>query len=94
MVGVIFAPRYLGEDSLEGVVAHLNHLLRIAGEDHVALGSDWDGFVRPVRQLQSPADLPSLTEALLRAGHSPQVVHKILGDNVLRMLRAAPPVAF
>lgn len=93
VIGVIFAPRYLGQDSLDGVVAHLGHLLNVAGEDAVALGSDWDGFVRPVRQLKSPADLPSLTEALLRAGQTPAVVHKILGDNVLRMLRAAPPVA-
>jgi membrane dipeptidase len=93
VVGVIFAPRYLGQDSLEGVVAHLSHLLSVAGEDAVALGSDWDGFVRPVRQLKSPADLPSLTEALLRAGMTPAVVHKILGDNVLRMLRAGPPVS-
>jgi len=45
-----------------------------------------------VRNLTSPADLPSLTEALLRAGQPARVVHKILGDNVLRMLRAAPPV--
>jgi membrane dipeptidase len=93
VVGVIFAPRYLGQDHLDGVVAHLTHLLRIAGEDAVALGSDWDGFIRPVGALKSPADLPCLTEALLRAGQTPEVVHKILGDNVLRMLRAAPPLA-
>jgi membrane dipeptidase len=92
VVGVIFAPRYLGQDSLDGVVAHLAHLVRVAGEDAVALGSDFDGFVRPVRNLTSPADLPGLTEALLRAGQPARVVHKILGDNVLRMLRAAPPV--
>lgn len=93
VVGVIFAPRYLGQDSLDGVVAHLQHLLRVAGPDAVALGSDFDGFVRPVKNLASPADLPSLTEALLRAGQSSTVVHKILGDNVLRMLRQAPPLS-
>ena len=66
-------------------------VLQIAGEDAVALGSDWDGFVQPTRGLGSPAELPNLTEALLRAGVSAQVVHKILGDNVLRVLEAVPP---
>ncbi|HNN97629.1 MAG TPA: dipeptidase [Pseudomonadota bacterium] len=93
VIGVIFAPRYLGQDGLEGVVAHLTYLLRIAGEDAVGLGSDWDGAVRPTRGLESPAQLPNLTEALLRAGVPPTTVHKILGENVLRALAAAPPVA-
>lgn len=91
VIGVIFAPRFVGSDGIAGVVAHLLHLLQIAGEDAVALGSDWDGFVRPTRGLGSPAELPNLTEALLRAGVSAAVVHKILGDNVLRVLEAVPP---
>ena len=80
----------MGQDGLDGVVAHLTHLLSVAGEDAVALGSDWDGFVRPTRGLASPAELPNLTEALLRAGLNPSTVHKILGDNVLRLLRTVP----
>ena len=90
VIGVIFAPRFLGQGGLDGVVAHLLHLLKIAGDDAVALGSDWDGFVRPTRGLASPAELPNLTEALLRAGLNPSTVHKILGDNVLRLLRTVP----
>jgi membrane dipeptidase len=92
VIGVIFAPRYLGQDGIAGVVAHLSYLVRVAGEDHVGLGSDWDGAVRPPKGLESPAKLPHLTEALLRAGFSATTVHKILGDNVLRVLSAAPPV--
>ena len=91
VIGVIFAPRYLGQEGLEGVVAHLSYLLRVAGEDAVGLGSDWDGAVRPPRGLESPAQLPNLTEALLRAGIPAATVHKILGGNVLRALEAAPP---
>lgn len=91
VIGVIFAPRFLGQDGLDGVVAHLRHLLSVAGEDAVALGSDWDGFIRPTKGLSSPAELPNLTEALLRAGLSATTIHKILGDNVLRLLRAVPP---
>ena len=91
VIGVIFAPQFVGRDDLDGVVAHLLHLLKIAGDDAVALGSDWDGFIRPTKGLASPAELPNLTEALLRAGVSAATVHKILGENVLRLLRAAPP---
>jgi membrane dipeptidase len=93
VIGIIFAPRFVGQDGLDGVVAHLTHVIRIAGADAVALGSDWDGFVRPSSALKSPAELPHLTEALLRAGHRPEVVHKLMGDNVLRVLRAVPPRA-
>ena len=90
VVGVIFAPRFLGQDGLDGVVAHLRHIIAVAGPDTVAIGSDWDGFVLPTRGLRSPAELPNLTEALLRAGVPADVVHKLLGDNVLRVLRAQP----
>ena len=88
-IGVIFAPRFLGRDGVEGVVEHLRHLIQVGGEDVAALGSDWDGFVRPTRGLGSPAELPNLTEALLRAGLSVGVIHKLLGGNVLRVLEAS-----
>jgi membrane dipeptidase len=90
VIGVIFAPRFLGKEGLVGVVEHLLHLLQIAGEDAVGLGSDWDGFVRPPEGLADPSELPNLTEALLRRGVRAETVHKILGENVLRLLAAAP----
>lgn len=92
-IGVIFAPRFVGQDGLGGIVAHLRHLLDIGGEDTVAIGSDWDGFVRPAKGLASPADLPYLTQALLQAGLSVRVIHKLLGGNALRVLAAHPPLA-
>ncbi len=91
IIGVIFAPRFLGYKGLDGVVAHLLHLLSVAGPDAVALGSDWDGFIKPSQGLGDPSELPNLTEALLRKGISVEVVHKILGGNVLRLLAAVPP---
>lgn len=90
VVGIIFAPRFLGQGGVAGVVAHLLHVIRVAGEDAVALGSDWDGFVDPPRGLRDPSELPNLTEALLRAGLPPAAIHKLLGENVLRVLEAAP----
>ncbi len=68
VVGVIFYPRYLGGDGLQPVVRHLCHILEVAGEDTPALGSDWDGFIVPTRDLSDPRGLPLLTDALLAAG--------------------------
>jgi len=87
-VGVIFCPAYLGTDGLEGVVAHLRHVVDVAGEDCPALGSDWDGFIRPTRGLEEPSKLPDLTDALLDAGFPETTVRKILRENALRVLAA------
>jgi membrane dipeptidase len=86
VVGVIFYPRYLGGDGLEPVVKHMLHILDVVGEDVPALGSDWDGFILPTRDLSDPRGLPLLTDALLRAGVSKRVIGKILRLNVLRIL--------
>ena len=88
-VGVVFAPRYVGGD-LEAVCDHLLHVIDVAGEDVAALGSDWDGMIRPAPGLCDPAGLPWLTEALLRRGLRDTTIHKLLGGNVLRVLDAVP----
>jgi membrane dipeptidase len=85
-IGVIFAPRFLGRQGVEGVVDHLAHILAVGGEDTPALGSDYDGLVTPPSDLRDPRYLPGLTEALLRRGLEVRVVHKILGGNFLRVL--------
>jgi membrane dipeptidase len=86
VVGVIFDPRYLGGNGLEPVVKHLLHIVDVAGEDAPALGSDWDGFILPTRELSDPRGLPLLTDALLAAGASERLIGKILRGNVLRVL--------
>jgi membrane dipeptidase len=90
VTGIIFAPRFVG-GGLEAIVDHLLHVVRIGGEDAVALGSDWDGFIQPAEGLADPSRLPNLTEALLRRGMRPEAIHKLLGGNVLRVLDALPP---
>ncbi len=89
-VGVIFCPRFLGGDGLAPVVRHLQHIVDVAGEDAPALGSDWDGFIVPTRDLCDPAHLPLLTDALLQAGWSERAITKLLRDNALRVLRDTP----
>ncbi|MBX3188668.1 MAG: membrane dipeptidase [Labilithrix sp.] len=89
VVGVIFCPRFVGGDGLEPVVKHMKHILNVVGEEAAALGSDWDGFIVPTRELQDPRGLPLLTDALLKAGVSRGAVGKILHDNVMRVLDEA-----
>lgn len=89
-IGVIFCPRFLGGDGLDPVVAHLKHILDVAGEDAPALGSDWDGFIVPTKDLQDPRGLPLLTDAMLKAGFSERAIGKILRGNVLRVIHDNP----
>ena len=88
-VGVIFCPDFLGGDGLEPVVRHMKHILDVVGEDALALGSDWDGFIVPTRELQDPRGLPLLTDALLEAGISREAIGKALRGNILRVLSEA-----
>ncbi|WP_352432459.1 dipeptidase [Pyrinomonas sp.] len=69
------------------VVDHIDHIVRVAGIDHVALGSDFDGIQSVPQGLASVADLPNLTAELARRGYSPSEIRKILGENVLRVMR-------
>jgi membrane dipeptidase len=89
VVGVVFYPRYLGGPGLEPVVKHLLHILDVVGEDTPALGSDWDGFIIPTRELSDPGGLPLLTDALLAARIPPRIIEKILRLNVMRLLSEA-----
>lgn len=71
---------------LKDVVAQVLHLLRVAGEDHVALGSDFEGDIRPAAGLEQNSSYPALEAALLRAGVSRPVVAKVFAKNALRVL--------
>jgi membrane dipeptidase len=90
VVGIIFCPAFLGGTSLDDVVRHLRHTIDVAGEDAVALGSDWDGFIVPTPDLRDASRLPLLTDALLAAGFREATVAKVLRQNALRVLRDTP----
>jgi membrane dipeptidase len=85
-IGVIFSRGYLGGSHLQVVCDHLEHLIRVGGEDIPALGSDYDGLVTPPRGLEDISKLPHLTAALLRRGLPRVQVSKIMGKNALRVL--------
>ena len=75
------------------VADHIDHIIEVAGIEHVGIGGDFDGIERVPVGLEDVADYPRLTEELLRRGHSESDVQKILGGNVLRVLRTAEEVA-
>lgn len=79
--------------SVHNVVDHIEHVIKVAGVDHVGLGSDFDGIERVPRQLEDVSCYPFITQELLNRGHSKEEIHKVLGGNVLRALRQAEDVA-
>jgi membrane dipeptidase len=74
--------------SLEDVVKHIDHVVQIAGIDHVGIGSDYDGIGTVPKGLEDVSKMPALTAALLRKGYRESDILKILGGNHLRVLRA------
>jgi membrane dipeptidase len=73
---------------LKSLIDHIDHIAKVAGVDHVGLGSDFDGIsgASPTG-IDSAADLPKITQALLDRGYSADDIHKILGGNLLRVFR-------
>jgi membrane dipeptidase len=67
------------------IIEHIDHAVKIAGADHVGLGSDFDGANMPFG-MEDAGKLPQITEALLRKGYSEGDIKKILGENTLRVM--------
>lgn len=90
VVGIMFHSAYLGRSLFAGrareIVDHVAHVVRVAGEDYVALGSDFDGMIIPPRDLRSVLELPRLVEHMLERGFGPDRIQKVLGRNFLRAL--------
>src|SRR6202162_2618629 len=79
---------------LKSLIDHIDHIAKIAGIDHVGLGSDFDGVSGATPQgIDSAADLPSITQALLDRGYNASEIHKILGGNLLRVFRQVERVS-
>lgn len=87
VVGIIFAPQFLGGKTVAHLVNHVEHAVKVMGEDGVAFGSDFDGMVPLPRGMRDVRDLPVLTAALLARGMPLRVVEKVLGENYRRLFR-------
>ncbi len=96
--GFITPTEQLKKDSkdlgtLSDVVDHIEHVIKIAGIDHVGIGSDYDGVPRLPVGLEDVSTYPRITQELLNRGHKREAIHKLLGGNVMRVLREAEKVS-
>jgi len=79
---------------LKSLIDHIDHIAKVAGIDHVGLGSDFDGVSGATPQgIDSAADLPKITQALLDRGYSAEDIKKILGENLMRVFREVEGVS-
>ena len=98
VVGVTYVPDFIrcGKDTTTGeepatldmLIDHVDHIVRVVGIDHVGLGSDFDGFGgSPPVGLEDVSCTPNITARLLERGYRSEDVHKILGGNWLRVIK-------
>ncbi len=79
---------------LKALIDHIDHIAKVAGVDHVGLGSDFDGVSGATPQgIDSASDLPKITQALLERGYSAEDIAKILGGNLMRVFREVERVS-
>lgn len=79
---------------LSALIDQIDHIAKVAGVDHVGLGSDFDGISGQLPQgIDSPADFPKITAALMERGYSAEDCRKILGGNLLRVFHEVEQVA-
>jgi membrane dipeptidase len=74
--------------TLSDVVDHIDHMVKVAGIDHVGLGSDFDGIPEGPVGLEDCSKFPSITEELMRRGYADGDIQKIIGLNTMRVMEA------
>ncbi len=83
----------LPKTSVKDVVDHIDHIGKVAGFDHVGLGSNFDGVVSLPQDLQDVSSFPHLTQEMLNRGYSHEQIQKVLGGNAQRVLRDVESIA-
>jgi membrane dipeptidase len=83
------APRATVADAAD----HIDHIKKVAGIDHIGLGGDFDGITSVVEGLEDVSKYPALTAELLRRGYKDEEIKKILGLNVLQVMREVEKVS-
>jgi membrane dipeptidase len=91
VVAVIFMNYWLmaheTKRGLNAIARTIEHFVNVGGIDHVAVGSDFDGFTDPPDDLKDASELPKLTQRLIAEGYHREEIEKIWGTNALRVLR-------
>ena len=78
---------------MKSLIDHIDHIAKVAGIDHVGLGSDFDGVTSLPEGIDSVADLPKITQALYQRGYTAEQIRKILGGNFMRVMREVEATA-
>jgi len=73
--------------TVDDVADHIDHAVKIAGIDHVGIGSDFDGIAGTANGLEDVSKMPALVAALLKRGYAESDLKQILGENFLRVVR-------
>ena len=76
-----------GNATVEDAAACIDHIVKVAGIDHVGIGSDFDGIPSVPLGLEDVSKMPNLTAALLKRGYTEQDIRKIMGENFLRVVK-------
>ncbi|MBI5760176.1 MAG: membrane dipeptidase [Planctomycetales bacterium] len=79
--------------SVHDVVDHIDHIVKIAGIEHVGIGSDYDGITMTPKQLDDVSTYPVITQELLNRGYTADQIHRVMSGNILRVMRQAELVA-
>ncbi|MBC7853910.1 MAG: dipeptidase [Pirellulaceae bacterium] len=78
---------------IHDVVDHIDHIAKVAGIDHVGIGSDYDGITKVPVQLEDVSTYPLITQELLNRGYKAEDIGKIMSGNILRVMKKAEAVA-
>ncbi len=89
VTGMNFAPEFVAKEgaTVEKLVNHIDHIVKLIGPDYVGLGSDFDGIGTPPTGLEDASKVPNITRELVRREYEEGDIKKILGGNHLRVLR-------
>ena len=73
---------------LDLLIAHIDHMVKLVGSEHVGLGADFDGAESYPQHLDDVSDYPAITEALVKKGYAEKDIKNLLGNNFVRLLKA------
>ena len=73
---------------IERIVDHMDYIISMIGDDHVGLGSDFDGISLVPKGIEDASRMPEITRVMMERGYHPQRIRKILGGNFMRVFRA------
>ncbi len=90
--------RWIADNPIESgdiydVADHIEHIIKVAGIEHVGLGSDFDGIDKAPKQLEDVSKYPVITQVLLDRGYSTKQIHQLMSGNILRVMRRSEEVA-